>query len=109
MTLREQQSAFARDIVRLLTYASAKGYEYTFGEAARTAEQQEIYVRTGKSKTYNSNHLRRTAMDIFFFKEGQLTYDVPELGKFWEELDPKNSWGGFWTSFKDAPHFERRP
>ena len=109
MSLRKEQSAFARDIVRLLTYASAKGYEYTFGEAERTKEMQEIYVKTGKSKTYNSNHLRRTAMDIFFFKDGALTYDIPDLGRFWEELDTKNSWGGNWKTFKDAPHFERRP
>lgn len=109
MTLREEQSAFARDIVRLLTFASAKGYEYTFGEAERTKEQQEIYVKTGRSKTMNSNHLRRCAMDIFFFKDGEQTYATQDLGSFWEDLDPKNSWGGSWTSFKDAPHFERRP
>jgi hypothetical protein len=95
--------------VRLLTYASALGYEYTFGEAERTKEMQEIYIKTGKSHTYNSNHLRRCAVDLFFFKDGELTYNVPELGKFWEEIDPKNSWGGNWKSFKDAPHFERRP
>lgn len=108
MGLRDEQSAFARDIVRLLTYASAAGYEYTFGEALRTPEQQMIYVNTGRSQTMNSNHLKKLAFDIFFFKDGVLTYDVPDLGKYWEQLDPKNSWGGFWSSFKDKPHFERR-
>lgn len=109
MTLREEQSAFARDVVRLLTFASAKGYEYTFGEAERTREMQELYVKQGKSKTMNSNHLRRCAIDLFFFKDGELTYDIETLGRFWEDLDSKNQWGGFWTTFKDAPHFERRP
>ena len=32
-------------------------------------------------------------------------YEV--LGKYWESLDEKNTWGGSWTTFKDAPHFER--
>jgi len=51
MSLREEQSKFASDIVRLLSWASDAGYEYTFGEALRTPEQQAVYVRTG-SKEY---------------------------------------------------------
>jgi hypothetical protein len=30
------------------------------------------------------------------------------VGDHWESLDPKNSRGGNWKSFKDLPHFERR-
>jgi hypothetical protein len=107
MTLRERQSAFARDIVRLLVFAAGKGYEYTFGEAERPIEMQRIHVQAGRSKTMNSNHIERCAFDIHFFKDGKLCYPQ-ELGDFWESLDPKNSWGGNWRSFKDAPHFERR-
>jgi peptidoglycan L-alanyl-D-glutamate endopeptidase CwlK len=108
-SLREEQSAFARDIVRLLTYASGLGYEYTFGEFERPIEMQKLHVAAGRSKTMNSNHVRRCAADIYFFKGGELTYDIEELGRFWESLSPKNSWGGNWASFKDKPHFERRP
>ena len=35
MTLRQQQSKFAHDVALLLLYAYAKGYEVTFGDAAR--------------------------------------------------------------------------
>jgi hypothetical protein len=46
-----------------------------------------------------------------FFKDGKLCYDIPALtpvGEYWQSLNPKNQWGGFWKSFKDVPHFERK-
>jgi hypothetical protein len=111
MSLRKEQSQFSRDIVLLLTWASVEGYEYTFGEAQRTAEQQAIYVKAGRSQTFNSRHLRRLAMDIFFFKEGRYLSrkeEVQPIGNKWESLSAANQWGGNWDSFKDVPHFERR-
>lgn len=107
MSLRQEQSAFVRDLVRLFTHASSLGYEYTLGEVERTVDQQKIYMATGRSKTMNSYHLKRLAADVHFFKDGVLCYPR-EIGAYWESLDPKNSWGGNWHSFKDAPHFERR-
>jgi hypothetical protein len=106
VSLREEQSLFARDVVRLLTFASGKGYEYTLGEAERPLQMQQIYFDTGRSQTMNSMHLKRCAIDVHFFLDGELCYPK-ELGDFWEELDPKNEWGGNWRSFKDAPHFQR--
>ena len=58
----------------------------------------------------NSIHLKRCAIDLNFFKDGKLTYDIPTLkpvGDYWESLHPKNQWGGNWKSFKDVPHFQR--
>jgi peptidoglycan L-alanyl-D-glutamate endopeptidase CwlK len=107
MSLGQEQEAFARDLVRLLTVAFSKGYEVRIGEVERTLEQQEIYVRAGRSKTMNSLHLKKCAADLHFFKNGKLCYPE-ELGEFWESLSPQNSWGGKWVSFKDSPHFERR-
>jgi peptidoglycan L-alanyl-D-glutamate endopeptidase CwlK len=107
MTLREEQSTFARDLVQLLIQATARGYEFTLGEVERTKEQQAMYLASGRSKTMNSMHLKRCAADIHWFKDGMLTYDVPELGKVWESLSPENSWGGNWPSFPDKPHFQR--
>lgn len=107
MSLREHQSAFASDIVRLLSFAASKGYEFTFGEFERPLEMQKLHVAAGRSKTMNSRHLYRCAADIYFFKNGELTYDIQELGDFWESLHPLNEWGGNWKSFKDTPHFQR--
>lgn len=116
MSLVNEQAKFLLDVTRLIAFATEKGFAVTGGELFRPAEMQEIYVKTGRSKTMNSRHLKRCAIDLNFFVVGadekpRLTYDKEELreiGQFWETLDPQNSWGGNWNSFKDVPHFERR-
>jgi hypothetical protein len=112
MTLRQEQSLFAKDIIKLLTWATSQGYDVTFGEAQRSVEQQALYVKYGRSKTMNSYHIKRLAFDLFFFSSsGKLLSSKEEMqpiGDYWESLSPMNSWGGNWNSFKDVPHFERR-
>jgi len=111
MSLVTEQQAFLLDVCRLVAFATKQGFVVTGGELFRTAEQQAIYVKTGRSKTMNSLHLKRCAIDLNFFKVGKLVYDTKVLapvGAYWESLSKKNSWGGNWNSFKDVPHFERR-
>lgn len=110
MLLRQEQSLFLEDVCRLLLFAKNLGFEATGGELQRTPEQQEIYLKVGKSKTKDSYHLKKLAIDLFFFKDGNLIQDkvgLQKIGDYWEELDPKNKWGGNWQ-FVDTPHFERR-
>lgn len=110
MSLVKEQSAFLLDVCKLIAHATESGWTVTGGELARTVEQQQIYVKTGRSKTMDSNHLKRLAVDLNFFRGGSLVYDKQELaplGDFWESLNPKNRWGGRWR-FVDAPHFERK-
>lgn len=106
MTLGEHQQHFARDLVSLISHAHSLGYEVRIGEVERPIEMQQIYVRTGRSKTMNSIHIKKCAADLHFFKDGKLVYP-DELGEYWESLSPLNSWGGNWNSFKDKPHFQR--
>jgi D-alanyl-D-alanine carboxypeptidase len=111
MSMVREQADFLLHACLLIQRATELGFVVTGGELFRTAEQQAIYVKTGRSKTMNSNHLKRCALDLNFFKDGQLCYDIKALspvGDYWESLHPKNSWGGRWQSFKDVPHFERR-
>jgi len=110
MSLSQSQAAFLLDACKLIEYANAAGWTVTGGELFRTAEQQEIYFKAGKSKTMNSNHLRRLAIDLNFLKNGQPVWDkaaLQDVGKFWESLHPKNRWGGNFKSLTDVPHFER--
>lgn len=116
MRLSEHQQEFSLHIAKLILYADSIGIKVTLGEAYRTTEQQQIYVSTGKSKTMNSNHLRRLAVDFNFFIDGRLTYrfdDVERLGDYWESLSHYNRWGGDWNNnevadgWLDTPHFER--
>ncbi|AQW85547.1 putative D-alanyl-D-alanine carboxypeptidase VanY [Campylobacter pinnipediorum subsp. caledonicus] len=111
MSLGKEQELFMKDVEKLLHYIHTNGYSVRGGELLRTKEQQEIYLKTGKSKTNNSNHLIKCAIDLFIFKEGNwLTNkdDLKEIGAFWESLTPINKWGGNYKNFTDCPHFERR-
>jgi predicted chitinase/peptidoglycan hydrolase-like protein with peptidoglycan-binding domain len=116
MSLVPEQSEFLLQVAELIQKAAELGFVISGGELYRTPEQQALHIKNGRSKTMNSQHLKRLAVDLNFFKttpDGKLhlTYDREDLrplGQFWEELDPANRWGGNWSSFKDTPHFERR-
>jgi hypothetical protein len=114
-TTVKDQAEFLQDVIRLLQFAKDQKFVVTGGELYRPTEMQEIYVKTGRSKTMASRHLNRCAIDLNFFVESggrlELTYDIQvlkKIGDYWESLNPLNSWGGNWNSFKDVPHFERR-
>jgi hypothetical protein len=114
--LVNDQSAFLRDVAKLIEFADQQGFEVTGGELFRTREQQQLYYKSGKALTMNSQHARRLAIDLFFFKREpenklRVTYANDELkvfGDYWESLDPKNRWGGNFKRINDTVHFERR-
>lgn len=117
MSLIPHQAAFLLDVCKLIEEATRQGFIVTGGELQRPIEMQEIYLKTGRSRTLKSNHIRRLAVDLNFFKDGKLTYALTALrplGEYWEGLNPLNRWGGNfdrdWSkadSFVDSPHFER--
>lgn len=112
MSLVQEQATFLLDVCRLITSVSQSGFIVTAKELGRTPEQQQIYVKSGRSTTMASNHLRNCAIDLYFFRDGKLVMDkalLQPFGDLWESMDSKNAWGGNWRSFKDVPHFERRP
>ncbi len=105
-----EQAAFLLDMCKLIEKATELGFMVTAGELYRTPEQQEIYVKTGRSRTMNSLHLQRRAVDLNFFLNGKLCYDkaaLAPLGAYWESLHPLNSWGGNGVKLVDTPHFSR--
>lgn len=111
MSLGKEQEAFSKDFMLLLQYLHSNNYKVRIGEVQRTLAQQKLYVEEGKSKTYNSMHLRKCAADLFIFKKGKWLKGkkkLQEIGDYWESLDNKNRWGGNWKSFIDCPHFERK-
>ena len=110
MSLVQEQAAFLQDFCKLIEFATQQGFVVTAGELARTPEQQALYVRSGRSKTMLSNHLKRCAGDLNFFKDGKIIWDkatIAPLGAYWESLHPKNRWGGNFSNLVDCPHFER--
>jgi len=110
MNMVSEQAAFLLDVCKLIEHATKEGFVVTGGELYRTPEQQQIYVKSGRSRTMNSLHLQRQAVDLNFFKNGKLTMDrisLAPLGLFWESLHPLNSWGGNGVKLLDTPHFSR--
>lgn len=110
MALVTEQWNFLQDVAKLIAKAEILGIVLTGGELYRTKEQQAIYLKEGKSKTANSQHMNRLAIDLNFFINGQLCYDkkkIQPLGDYWESLSPANRWGGNFKSILDVPHFER--
>ncbi len=110
MSLVQEQAAFLLDVCKLIQFATQSGFVITGGELYRTPEQQAIYVKTGRSKTMNSFHLKRCAIDLNFFLNGKIVWDketLAPLGAYWESLNIKNSWGGNGISIVDTPHFSR--
>ena len=96
LSLRQKQSVFALNLAKLIVWAYQQGYEVTMGEALRTEYQQAQYLRTGASRTANSQHLRKLAADLNLFWQGQLlgTAGHKPLGAYWCSLHPDNRWGG---------------
>jgi len=110
MSLVNEQFEFLKDVSKLINKAVEMGFVITGGELQRPLEMQQLYMKTGRSKTMNSKHLKRCAIDLNFFWNGELTYSIAlikPLGDYWESLHPNNRWGGNWSTFKDVPHFER--
>ena len=107
MKLSEKQRSFTLMVADLICWSYDKGIELTFGEAWRTKEQQELYLKSGKSKTLNSKHLNRLAVDLNVFIKGEYRTDKPSyeaMGTYWKSLNTENRWGGDWGW--DANHFE---
>ena len=110
MSLSDEQAAFLLDACKLIQKATELGWTVTGGEMYRTQAQQEIYFKEGKTKTMQSNHMRRLAIDLNFLKDGKPVWDkaaLADIGAYWESLNPLNRWGGNFKSLPDVPHFER--
>lgn len=106
--LIQKQSTFLQNVALLIQFCKQQGFDVTAGELYRTAEQQAIYLKNGRTKTSNSLHMQRLAIDLNFFKDDKLITDknvLKDIGLYWESLDSLNSWGGNGVSFIDVPHF----
>ena len=121
MKTSDVQWEFLQDVAELIMWASANGYKLTGGELKRSYQQQEIYVRNGKSKTMNSDHLNALAIDLNIFYDYDADGDKDYIGtmskqeamaisedlcEYWKDLHPDNYAGRDWGW--DIPHFGRK-
>jgi len=90
MSYNREQAVFLQHVAELIRKAPDYGLLLTAGELYRTPEQQALHIKNGRSKTMNSRHLDRMAIDLNFFEIGpdhslKLVYDgdqVRRLGAF---------------------------
>ena len=133
MTLSEKQQQFTFNIHLLIQEAFRLGFKLTFGEATRPIEQVwlnfygysitntngvlSLVKKQPTSKTLNSKHVDRLAVDFNIFKDGILINDpkiIQPLGEYWMSLNTENTWGGDFNrnhsildeTFKDPYHFQ---
>lgn len=115
MNLSNEQAIFAHHVAMLINYIFYKDYKCTLGEALRTQEQADIYAKEGKG-IHDSLHCKKLAIDLNLYDiDGKYltdSKDYQDFGEYWEKLDPKNRWGGFFVSkygghINDGDHFER--
>lgn len=82
-------------------------------EGLRTRERQAYLVKTGKSKTMNSYHLRGKAVDLVAMPSGQVSWSLADyrklnaaMQKAAKKLGVTITWGGTWKTIVDGPHWQ---
>lgn len=85
-------------------------------EGLRTKEQQAIYVKTGKSKTMKSYHLRGKAIDFVAKPNGKVSWVLADYKTIVEKgfkpaakklgLTDVITYGVYWKSIVDGPHVQ---
>jgi len=85
-------------------------------EGLRTKERQRYLVKTGKSRTMNSYHLRGKAMDFVAMPGGKVSWDLKDYKTIVEKafkpaakalgLTNRIVYGVYWKSIVDGPHIE---
>ena len=111
----DMQFEFAQDKNILELWMIRKGYKFTYGEAWRTDEMQELYFKKGLSNVKTRGaHGHRLAQDYNIWVNGSLTYAkelLKPIGDFWKSLNTLNRWGGDFrvpNGEWDVGHIERR-
>jgi peptidoglycan L-alanyl-D-glutamate endopeptidase CwlK len=82
-------------------------------EGLRTRERQVYLVRTGKSRTMNSYHLRGKAVDLVAMPNGKVSWNLADYRRINTAVQKAAraagrtvTWGGTWKSIVDGPHWQ---
>lgn len=109
MNLNTKQFKFSKYLAKLILFAIELGYDVVVAEVYRSPEEQRRHYEKGRTKTLNSKHMQKLAVDLIIFRNREyltLSDDYKQLGYYWKSLDTKNVWGGDWEEFPDGNHFQ---
>src|SRR6056297_439794 len=107
MTLSDHQFEFLKDVSILIDYISnVLKLKINATWLHRPQEmQQQLYSCALYLNIFKKNRI------LTMLKKEDLTTEeqdfLNKIGVFWENLNKKNRWGGFWKSPYDPGHFER--
>ena len=115
--LRAAQNTFLKNLANLIFYIQDSGYTISGGELWRSEETQAAHVKANRSKTMDSQHLKRLAIDLNIFDGEYLLFSdttrkdkdtliVKGFADNWCALHQANRWGGEFKSIFDPCHFE---
>ena len=111
LALGKAQELFVGLSIALIEFTLDQGYQLRYGETYRPQEMQDLYFARGSTKTKNSQHTKKLAIDLLLFKDGVYlkdAYDYAFMGEYWETLSAYCHWGGRIKLLLDANHFELR-
>lgn len=113
MKLSDQQAIFTKNVVCLIYYLiDVLGWKVVIGEVWRREVTQKWLFKKGWTKTLNSDHRYKLAVDLFVWIEGIFLNNAKEnkevmksAGDYWKTLNKQNYWGGDYKTFCDINHF----
>ena len=112
MKLSDQQAIFTKHVINLIDFLNSLDWKVVIGEVWRREITQKWLLEKGWTKTLDSDHLYKLAVDLFVWIEGIFLNNQEEnreimksAGDYWKELHPKNYWGGDYKKFVDINHF----
>jgi len=86
---------------------------FQVSEGLRTRERQAYLVKTGKSKTMNSYHLKGRAVDLVAMPGGDVSWNLADYKKINAAVQKAAksagvtiTWGGTWKTIVDGPHWQ---
>ena len=115
-SIRRMSGVDPRLVAVMKEARAASPIPFEITEGLRTAERQRYLVKTGKSRTMKSYHLRGKAIDFVAMPGGKVSWDLKDYKTIVEKafkpaakalgLSDKITYGVYWKSIVDGPHVQ---
>jgi peptidoglycan L-alanyl-D-glutamate endopeptidase CwlK len=112
-SIRRMSGVDPRLVAVMKAARAASPIPFEITEGLRDRERQRYLVRTGKSRTMNSYHLRGKAVDVVAMPGGKVSWNLADYRKINTAVQKAAktagvtvTWGGSWKSIVDGVHFQ---
>lgn len=112
-SLRRLSGVDPRLVAVVKAAAQTSDIDFQVSEGLRTRERQAYLVKTGKSKTMASYHLKGKAVDLVALRDGKSSWNLADyrrINSFMQRAAKAAgvtiTWGGTWKTIVDGPHWQ---